>query len=109
SPPEHNYIDRLQFARLRALRVNPSPLAGDSVFLRRAFLDAIGQLPTADEARAFVLDERPDKREQLIDALMARPEFADHWALKWSDLLRNEEKVLDAKGVEVFHAWIRGG
>ncbi|MCH7727446.1 MAG: DUF1553 domain-containing protein [Planctomycetes bacterium] len=49
----------------------------------------------------------PAKRTRLIDELLARPEFADHWALKWSDLLRNEEKVLDTKGVEVFHAWIR--
>jgi hypothetical protein len=109
SPPENNYVDRHLFARLKSLRVNPSSPAGDNVFVRRAYLDSIGQLPTADEAREFVADERPDKRERLIEALLARPEFAEHWALKWSDLLRNEEKVLDPKGVELFHAWIRDG
>lgn len=106
-PPEANYIDRHVFAKLRSLRMNPSELASDSVFLRRAYLDVLGILPTADEARDFLADGRPDKRARLIDQLLQRPEFADWWALKWSDLLRNEEKVLDAKGVANFHHWIR--
>ena len=63
---------------------------------------------TAEEARAFLADAAPDKRAKLIDRLLERPEFADFWALKWSDLLRNEEKTLDRKGVQNFHAWIRG-
>ncbi|MDX1947510.1 MAG: DUF1549 and DUF1553 domain-containing protein [Pirellulaceae bacterium] len=107
APPPVNYIDDLIFDRLRALRMNPSPVCDDATFVRRATLDAIGLLPTADEARAFVADKSPDKRARKIDELLARPEFADHWALKWSDLLRNEEKVLDAKGVDAFHGWIR--
>jgi hypothetical protein len=102
-------IDTLIDANLQALRMNPSPTCDDGTFIRRATLDAIGLLPTADESRAFAADPSPDKRERLIDALLARPEFAEHWALKWSDLLRNEEKVLDAKGVDVFYAWIRDG
>lgn len=106
-PPEANYIDRHVFAKLRSLRMNPSPLASDAVFLRRAYLDAVGILPTVDEARGFLADSRPDKRARLIDQLLQRPEFADWWALKWSDLLRNEEKVLDGKGVANFHHWIR--
>lgn len=106
-PPETNYIDRHVFAKLCSLRMNPSPPAGDAVFLRRAYLDALGILPTAGEARAFLADTQPDKRAQLIEQLLQRPEFADCWALKWSDLLRNEEKVLDAKGVANFHHWIR--
>jgi hypothetical protein len=106
--PEANYIDPLVFAKLRALRVLPSPVCPDEVFLRRAYLDALGILATAAEARAFLNDHRSDKRTRLIDQLLERPEFADFWALKWSDLLRNEEKVLDRKGVQVFHHWIRG-
>ncbi|HEV3119298.1 MAG TPA: DUF1549 domain-containing protein, partial [Gemmataceae bacterium] len=105
--PEANYVDHLVFAKLRALRVLPSPFCSDAVFLRRAYLDALGVLPGPDEARAFLNDRRPNKRALLIDALLRRPEFADFWALKWSDLLHNEEKVLDAKGVRVFHGWIR--
>lgn len=99
-------IDRLVFAQLRELRLKPAELAPDHVFLRRAFLDTLGLLPTVEETRAFLADQRPDKRERLIDALLARPEFAEYWAQKWSDLLRNEEKSLDRKGVAVFYRWI---
>jgi hypothetical protein len=105
--PEANFIDHHVFAKLRALRLQPSDLCSDSVFLRRAYLDTLGILPTADEARAFLNDPRDDRRARLIDALLQRPEFADFWALKWSDLLRSEDKVLDPKGVQVFHEWIR--
>lgn len=106
-PPETGFIDRHVFAKLRRLRMNPSPLCDDSTFVRRAYLDLLGVLPAAEEARRFVADRRTDKRKQLIDALLARPEFADNWALKWSDLLRNEEKTLDRKGVQNLHAWVR--
>ena len=64
-------------------------------------------MPTLTEARSFQSDARPAKRARRIDELMARSEFNDHWALKWSDLLRNEEKLLDNRGVRVFHSWIR--
>ncbi len=107
SPPAVNYIDELTFAQLRELLMNPSPTCDDATFIRRATLDATGLLPSADEARAFAADPRRHKRARLIDELLARPQFAEFWALKWSDLLRNEEKVLDAKGVDLFYGWIR--
>jgi hypothetical protein len=105
--PEANFIDHHVFAKLRALRMQPSDLCSDRVFLRRAYLDTLGLLPTADETRAFLDDPRTDKRAHLVDQLLQRPEFADFWALKWSDLLRSEEKVLDPRGVQVFHEWLR--
>jgi hypothetical protein len=105
--PADNVIDRHVFARLRKLRMNPSGPCSDSEFLRRAYLDLLGVLPTTDESRRFLAQTDPDRRARLVDALLERSEFADHWALKWSDLLRNEEKQLDRKGVKVFHAWIR--
>ena len=77
------------------------------MFLRRAYLDAIGRLPTPDEARAFLADDPATKRDRLVDDLLARPEFADFWALKWADLLRNEEKVMGPKGVWIFQRWLR--
>jgi hypothetical protein len=105
--PEANYVDQHVFTKLRSLRRLPSALASDAVFLRRAYLDTLGVLPTADETRRFLTDPRSDRRVRLIDSLVERPEFADFWALKWSDVLRNEEKLLDRKGVRAFHAWIR--
>ncbi len=106
--PVQNEIDRLMLAQWKELRLAPSELCSDSVFVRRAYLDACGITPTADEVRAFLADTRADKRARLIDQLLARPEFAAYWAQKWSDLLRNEEKSLDKKGVQVFHRWIKG-
>jgi hypothetical protein len=108
-PSPVNYVDEHVFAKLRSLRMNPSAAASDGVFLRRAFLDALGIPPTAEEARAFAADAGGDKRARLIDQLLQRPEFADWWSLKWADLLRNEEKVLDEKGVQSFQHWIRRG
>jgi hypothetical protein len=106
--PANNEIDRLMLAQWKELRLAPSELCSDSVFVRRAYLDACGITPTADEVRAFLADTRADKRARLIDQLLDRPEFAAYWAQKWSDLLRNEEKSLDKKGVQVFHRWIKG-
>lgn len=106
-PAASNVIDRHVFDKLNSLRMNPSELCDDYVFVRRAYLDAIGRAPSGEEARSFVIDRSLDKRTQLIDWLVATPEFSDFWALKWADVLRTEEKVLDVEGVEAFHGWIR--
>ena len=107
APPTANYIDEHVFRKLRALRVNPSAVCADTVFLRRAYLDLLGVGPSAETARAFTADAAPDKRARLIDALLVRAEFADYWALKWADLLKIEERQLDPNGMKVFHGWIR--
>ena len=152
-PPANNYIDEHLFAKLRALRIHPADLCTDNEFIRRAFLDLLGILPTAEEAKSFVnedatplspsdgervaarpgegksirslipqnpksdirnpklasasLRRRLQKRGRLVERLIERPEFADFWALKWADLLRAEERLLDRKGIETFHRWIR--
>ncbi|MCC9603604.1 DUF1549 and DUF1553 domain-containing protein [Stieleria sp. JC731] len=106
NPAPINEIDEHVFAKLQRLRLNPSPVCSDAVFVRRAYVDAIGRIPSADEAKSFVADSSDDKRQRLIDELLQRSEFADFWSLKYADILRTEEKVLDTKGVEVFHQWI---
>lgn len=106
-PEPRNPVDDAVFAQLRERRLPASADCDDSTFARRAWLDLTGRLPTATQARAFVADTAPDKRDQLIDTLLAGPEFADHWALKWADLLRVEERLLDVTGVTAFHRWIR--
>jgi hypothetical protein len=105
--PENNFVDRHVFAKLRKLHVLPSELADDATFLRRVYLDVIGTLPTAAEARQFLADRRPDRRALLVDELLKRPEFADYWALKWADLLRVDRAVLGAKQARAYHRWIR--
>ena len=107
NPPPQNFIDEHVFAKLRTLRINPSAIAADAVFLRRVFLDLLGILPTPAEARAFLAERAADKRARLVNAALERPEFADFWALKWADLLRVEVRSLDPKGVQAFHHWIR--
>jgi hypothetical protein len=104
--PLTNPIDKILFPQFKELRLTPSALSSDSMFQRRAYLDAIGVLPSVDEARDFLKNARTDKRERLIDSLLLRPEFAEFWSQKWADLLRNEEKSLDRKGVRVYYQWL---
>jgi hypothetical protein len=113
-PPEafaaaqsRNFIDELVLAKLKNLNLPPSPPAGDAEFLRRAFVDTIGTLPTADEARAFLADTSPDKRDKLVEHLLARPEFVDYWAYKWSDLLLVNGEKLPAPAMWSYYHWIR--
>lgn len=100
-------IDRLVAVQLRSRRLPASPVVTDAVFIRRAYLDTCGVIPPAEDVRAFLADRSPDKRAKLVDRLLETQEFADFWALKWSDLLRNEEKSLDRKGVQNFHRWMK--
>jgi hypothetical protein len=102
-----NFVDDHVFARLKKLRMNPSDLCSDTVFVRRAHLDLLGIPPTPAETKRFLADQRPDKRARLVDELLERPEFLDFWAQHWSDVLRNEEKQIDKKGVRIFYHWIR--
>src|SRR2546425_1745841 len=70
-----NYIDDYVIAKLKALRVAPSPATSDATFVRRAYLDAAGILPTAEEVENFLVDKSPDKRAKLIDSLLERDEY----------------------------------
>jgi hypothetical protein len=104
--PRRNFIDEQSLGKLQAMRVPPSARCDDATFLRRAFLDTIGTLPTADEARAFLADSAADKRNQLIDSLLARPEFVDYWTYKWADVLLITGQRLRPKAVEAYYQWV---
>ena len=106
-----SFIDEHIFNKLAALRIPPSPAADDAVFVRRVFLDTIGTLPTPTEVQAFLNDQNPGKRTDLIDTLLERPEFADYWTLILCDLLQNRKErdhdVRGSKGVRAMQAWVR--
>ncbi|HEX4610581.1 MAG TPA: DUF1549 and DUF1553 domain-containing protein [Urbifossiella sp.] len=108
NPPETNYVDTHTFAKLRLMSIAPSDVCADDEFVRRAYLDAVGRLPTVEEARAFLADTDAQKRAKLIDRLVDLPEFADFWALKWADVLRSSRKTIQQKGSYGMQAWLRG-
>src|SRR5437868_3411786 len=113
----HNFIDELAAEKFRELGIEPSLLCDDATFIRRAYLDAIGTLPTAEDTRAFLASDDPDKRGKLIDRLLGLSDdpsqniyndaYAAWWALKWSDLLRNNSNDLGEQGMWAMHNWIR--
>lgn len=106
-PPENNFIDKHVWNKLARLGIPPSDLADDATFLRRACLDVIGTLPTAAEARAFLADKDANKRAKLIDALLARPEYADYWAMRWADILRVDKDAVTPQGAVAMTRWLR--
>jgi hypothetical protein len=105
--PINNFIDPLVDAKLQKLRIVPSGPVQDVEFLRRVYLDVIGTLPTPQEVRRFQSDSAGDKRAKLIDALLKRSEYADYWALKWSDVLRVDRQALGPQAAYAYYKWIR--
>ncbi len=109
-PVAESQVDKLVFEGLRRLNLQPV-LCSDSVFVRRAYLDVIGTLPTAKEARDFIQDpDAKNKRRVLIDRLLERDEFADYWAMKWGDALRIKAEFpvnLWPNAAQAYHRWLR--
>ncbi|MFY9252414.1 MAG: DUF1553 domain-containing protein [Fuerstiella sp.] len=101
-----NFIDDLVLKQLRRLNLKPSPLSTDEVFVRRAFLDTIGTLPTSLEVREFLADGSPGKRDSLIESLLDRTEFVDYWSYHWSDLLMINGTLLRPEAVKAYYTWI---
>lgn len=105
--PPANYIDELVNAKLDKLRLLPSGVCDDETYLRRVTIDITGQLPTEQEYLEFVADKDPEKRRKLVDRLLERKEFAEIWAMKWSELLlvRSTNQV-DAKSIFLYSSWL---
>jgi hypothetical protein len=105
--PQRNEIDGLVWKRLKKLGITPSEPAAEHTVLRRLYLDIIGRGPTADEARRYLNDTASDRRARLIDELLQSPEYAEHWACKWTDLLRPNPYHVGIKATLNYDAWIR--
>lgn len=108
SPQPANRIDEIVFAKLKSLGIRPA-LCSDAVFVRRAFLDLTGKLPSAAEAKAFIQDSAQDKRVTLIDHLLNQSAHVDYWAMKWSDILRVKAEFpvkLWPNAAQAYHRWV---
>jgi hypothetical protein len=83
-----NGVDWFLLAKMQAHGVGPSPEAERTTLVRRLYFDLTGLPPTAEDSDAYVLDNRPDAYERLVDRLLASPEFGERMATWWFDLVR---------------------
>ena len=105
--PRNNFIDDKVWDKLQLLGITASSPAVDSKIVRRLFIDIIGRLPTPQEAQQYINDTTLDKQAKLVDWLLEQPEYADHWANKWTDLLRPNPYRVGIKAVLNYDNWIR--
>jgi hypothetical protein len=107
--PENNYVDTLVHSKLKKIRVTPSGLCDDQTFVRRVYLDVIGQLPTPETVKAFIANQDQAKRDKLIDELIKRPEFNDMWVMKFAELLqvRTENNQFLYKSAYQYFNWLK--
>ena len=106
--PENNYIDTFVNAKLKKLRLAPSGLCSDEAFLRRVYIDVIGMLPTVEEYQRFMGNKSPHKREQLVDELLGRKEFAEVWVMKWAELLQIHSSLqVSYKATILYYEWLQ--
>ncbi len=102
-------VDKYTLAKWKQLGIVPSEQSGDEQFIRRAYLDITGTLPTPKQVAEFLNDRSADKRDKLVDRLLETPEYAYYFASKWADVLRvkrgNQQNR--AYGTFSFHDWIR--
>jgi len=97
--PRKNFVDEFVLGRMERDKIPHAPLANDEEFLRRAYLDLTGLLPTPDQIRSFLSNTDANKRDKLIDSLVGTDAFADQWAYHWGELLRTR--------IDSFHLWTK--
>ncbi len=105
--PQHNFIDRFVYRKLRLLRLDPTELTGDDEFLRRVSLDLTGRLPTLEQIKAFRNNRSKNKRTEIIDQLMASEAYVDYWSYRLARQLRIRSLPGDKTGVKIYYQWLR--
>ncbi len=102
-----NVVDREVYAKLRELGIVPAEVCSDSEFIRRLHLDLLGVLPEPADVRRFLASTARDKRAQLVEETLARPEYADLQTLLWADRLRSDSRFHRVGGVRSYFKWLR--
>ncbi|MBP52557.1 MAG: cell surface protein [Opitutae bacterium] len=108
--PTNNYIDSLVHDKLHKLRMSPSELCSDEVFIRRVFLDITGLLPNQQDLNNFLTDNAPDKRTKLIDELLNQKEFTEIWVMKFAELLQiqtDDNQGMSYKSTLLYFNWLK--
>lgn len=111
--PEFNYIDKYVHEKLHKLRIIPSEVCSDEIFIRRVYLDIVGLLPNEEELNTFLADKNPKKRDALVDQLLERKDFTEIWVMKWAELLQirttgNNGNDVTYKSALLWYEWLRG-
>ncbi len=104
--PRKNFIDRRIFSKMERDRVPHAPLADDATFFRRIHLDLTGRIPEDSQARAFVADPAPEKRDKLVDELVGSEQWRERWTYYFLDLWRASQNRIGWAGRNLFHAYI---
>ena len=108
--PANNYVDTHVHNKLHKLRMTPSELCTDEVFVRRLYLDITGLLPSVEESTAFLADSSPDKRSKLIDQLLEKKEFTELWVMKFAELLQihtDDNQGMSYKATLLYFNWLK--
>ena len=103
--PRKNYVDEYIFGRIEREGIPHSGRSTDEEFLRRAYLDATGLLPSVQAVRNFLRSKDPEKRDKLIEKLIGSEEFTEQWAWLYCDLFRVNRLTGDGK--VAFNRWLR--
>jgi len=105
--PEANYVDTLVTQKLKKLRMSPSEVCSDEVFVRRLYIDLVGLMPTIEEYNRFMTSTEPDKRNKLIDELLNRKEFTEIWVSKWAEWLQMRSNInISYKSTLLYYNWL---
>jgi hypothetical protein len=103
-------IDSYVFADLQTRGIKPAESTNDYEFIRRVSIDLTGRIPTPDQVTKFVNDPTPSKRANLVDQLLATPQWVDKWTVFYSDLFRNTARnsqiTINNEGRNAFYKWI---
>src|SRR5712691_2636080 len=106
--PENNYVDHLVYEKLKRLRTTPSDICTDEEFVRRAYLDIVGVLPSVEEYTKFMSNADPKKRDALVDELLGRKEFVEMWVIKWAELLQiRTNNQITTKPMLRYYEWLQ--
>lgn len=101
------FVDELAQKAWDEASIKPSPVAPDSEFLRRAYLDLLGRIPNIEEASAFLNSKEAGKRTKLVEYLLDHPDFAKNFANQWMVILIGRQNQGQMVNRPALAAWLR--